>query len=207
MLFRSCGRAPGARRERLRSAAVAALVSALGVLLIAIMAGGSAGGGRYESITVHPLMLALATFGWLLAPAALVALLFPAGEMAVDEVRVAPPRKATEVAVDDELEDAETAETAEDAGDVEPEADPDAADDSAPLEDPDVSTGPEADGDAAEFEDELDAVDPADELDEVDPEDELVDAEPGEELDPDEAEWADLIRRVQQADTTGDPRN
>ncbi|MBK0865869.1 hypothetical protein INP57_03520 [Saccharopolyspora sp. HNM0986] len=192
----TCGREPGSRRERLRSAAVAVLVSALGVFLIGILAGGSAGGGSYESITVHPVVLGLATFGWLLPPAALVALLFPAG--LDDEVRVAAPRSATEVAADDEPE------TTEDAG---PDDDPDAAADSAPDEDPDAPAEAESGGDAADSEGEPAEAIREDELDEAVRGDELEEVDPRDELDPDEVEWADLIRRVQQADTTGDPRN
>ncbi|GAB2747163.1 DUF6350 family protein [Salinifilum aidingensis] len=72
--------------ERLRAAGVAAVVIALGVLLLAWLAGGTVADGPLSPVDLGPVVLALATFGWTAVPAAVLAFLPPAPELADPEL-------------------------------------------------------------------------------------------------------------------------
>lgn len=183
-----CGRELDQAR-RPAAVAVAAAVASFGVLVVAALAGGSAGGGPFDPITLHSPALALVTFGWVLVPALPAVWLFPVPGRPVDEF-------AAELDGDGAgLDDEERAELdgADGIG-------LDGADDS-DLDDE------EPDG-ADEDADERDAADEPDDPDELDeelgePADESgsggpADAGPG--FDFDEAEWADLVRRAQEAE-------
>ncbi|GAB2649791.1 hypothetical protein GCM10027271_04360 [Saccharopolyspora gloriosae] len=159
-----CGRDLGGA-HRSASVALAALVAASGVLVVAAATGGSAGGGGFDPISLHPVLSALVTFGWVLVPALPAMWLFPAdpASPAAESDAEAPPEPDVADEVVDEVAD-------------------DAADDSETADDSDED---DAENDADEDQD-------APELEEVDLE--------ADEFDVDEAEWADLVLRAQQAD-------
>ncbi|MBW4716066.1 cell division protein PerM [Saccharothrix obliqua] len=60
-------------RARLRAALVAAVTAAVGVLVLAAVAGGSLGGGVFDPVTVPAGLLAVIVFGWLAVPGGVVA--------------------------------------------------------------------------------------------------------------------------------------
>ncbi|MCX2731403.1 DUF6350 family protein [Saccharopolyspora sp. NFXS83] len=155
-----CGRGlDGAHRPA--AVVLAALVAATGVLVVAAATGGSAGGGGFDPISLHPVLSAVVTFGWVLVPALPAVWLFPVEPAALAAERdeeVPPEPEAADEIADAAAEDSEVAEDSDDVDAVE---------------------GPDGQGDPGELEE--------------------VDLE-ADEFDVDEAEWADLVLRAQQAD-------
>lgn len=164
---RVCGAELGRLAERLRAAATAALIVASGVLVLGLATGGRAG---FEPATVHPVVLALLTFGWVFAPAAVVVW---SSSSAEDDVPASLDAEDLDEAADEEVAD-DLVEPVDELGELEPVDEPGADE-----------TG----------EDEF-AEEPDDEADRDFADDELT---------PDDAEWADLVLRVQQAEAPEEP--
>ncbi|MGP4015453.1 cell division protein PerM [Saccharopolyspora sp. 5N708] len=66
----ACRRVPGALSRRLLAVGVAAVVAAVGTLVLACIAGGDLGNGPIGPVTLHPVVLAAATLCWLAIPGA-----------------------------------------------------------------------------------------------------------------------------------------
>jgi hypothetical protein len=72
LVGRRC-RWPGSHRtDRLHATVTAGVVAAAGCFVLAVLAGGRLGGGVFDPVRIPPSSLAVAVFGWIVLPAALV---------------------------------------------------------------------------------------------------------------------------------------
>ncbi|MFR9731485.1 DUF6350 family protein [Saccharopolyspora sp. MS10] len=184
LLGARCGRELAGRR-RMTAVALAALAAGFGVLVVAALTGGALGGGRFDPVTLHPLLLAAATTGWLLVPALPAAWLAPAPPAPVD---VPEPRASAEAPAPEEG-------LAEDADDTGENGDTDSGDTEEDFEE-DGTSGDDLHADA--------------EPEDAEPEESGLPGDAGQpeddvEFDLDEAEWADLVLRAQQAEAQEPP--
>lgn len=146
----ACRRVPGGAARRLLAVGVAACIAALGVLVLAYVAGGELGGGPFSPVTLRPLALAAATMCWVALPAAAVTWL--AGPVVFDEAPTAPADEAEDV--DDtvpaqDTDEPESDSAAPDADETEPAAEADGADQPTPdAEDEPDALDPESSGPA-----------------------------------------------------------
>ncbi|MCI2419398.1 DUF6350 family protein [Saccharopolyspora sp. K220] len=109
----ACRRVPGTLSRRLLALGVAAVVAAIGAMLLACVVGGVVGNGPIGPVTLRPIVLAVATLCWLAVPGAAVTWL--AGPDASDELAdSADDPAAPDTAVDSADADAEDTESSAD---------------------------------------------------------------------------------------------
>ena len=126
----TCRRAQVGRVRRLVVVGVAAGTTAVGVMLLAAMAGGRLGSGAFDPVTLNPGLLAVLTFGWIALPAGLVTWFTEADEEPEPE--------------DDEVDEEADEGEAEDQDKEVPEIEAEADDEQEESEDPDEGEADEA---------------------------------------------------------------
>jgi hypothetical protein len=166
----ACRRVPGTLSRRLLAVGVAAVVAALGTLVLAYVAGGELGNGPFGTVTLRPVALAAATLCWITVPAAAVTWL--AGSDPADEptdttdadTAAADADPSVETApTDDERDDADSTarnaavdDTSGDTDDTDVTRDADAGEAAAD----DTDGGPADDGEAGDTAAVLDVIEP-----------------------------------------------